>query len=370
MDRRRRLGFSYFNSRPSARGDHALTEHEGLFFISIHAPPRGATIPNCATRTFAEYFNSRPSARGDVALAHVFHSRNISIHAPPRGATLRSALSSRAPSNFNSRPSARGDFGFGAQRIHRMLFQFTPLREGRLCDSLRASSKHSFQFTPLREGRRARRDRTQHRRQISIHAPPRGATASTRFLNSWGSNFNSRPSARGDYFGKSTRGFPPYFNSRPSARGDADMIEDGLMPDISIHAPPRGATEWGIVCGKYSDISIHAPPRGATKSRTATSFQREFQFTPLREGRHINEDAEKSLIDFNSRPSARGDSRKRYRSAPRSISIHAPPRGATPQIISVEADKTFQFTPLREGRQQKICNFCKSFVQPLQISMA
>ena len=36
-----------------------------------------------------------------------------------------------------------------------------------------------------------------------------------------------------------------------------------------------------------------------------------FQFTPLREGRHINEDAEKSLIDFNSRPSARGDSRKR-----------------------------------------------------------
>ena len=30
----------------------------------------------------------------------------------------------------------------------------------------------------------------------------------------------------------------------------------------------------------------------------------------------------------------------------------------------------FQFTPLREGRRQKICNFCKSFVQPLQISMA
>ena len=188
--------------------------------ISIHAPPRGATIPNCATRTFAEYFNSRPSARGDVALAHVFHSRNISIHAPPRGATLRSALSSRAPSNFNSRPSARGDFGFGAQRIHRMLFQFTPLREGRLCDSLRASSKHSFQFTPLREGRRARRDRTQHRRQISIHAPPRGATSAPRSHATPPTNFNSRPSARGD-----ERGHPPaeeaqHFNSRPSARGD------------------------------------------------------------------------------------------------------------------------------------------------------
>ena len=58
----------------------------------------------------------------------------------------------------------------------------------------------------------------------------------------------------------------------------------------------------------------------------------------------------KSVRDyFNSRPSARGDSLLRY---------------SQPPLV------TFQFTPLREGRLQKICNFCKSFVQPLQISMA
>ena len=233
--------------------------------ISIHAPPRGATIPNCATRTFAEYFNSRPSARGDVALAHVFHSRNISIHAPPRGATLRSALSSRAPSNFNSRPSARGDFGFGAQRIHRMLFQFTPLREGRLCDSLRASSKHSFQFTPLREGRRARRDRTQHRRQISIHAPPRGATN--------------------------------------------EVIRQRKKRNISIHAPPRGATTLpaaGILNRRHFNSRPSARGDG-TVSKSALCVIR-FQFTPLREGRLPRMLSEgEAGENFNSRPSARGD---------------------------------------------------------------
>lgn len=38
--------------------------------------------------------------------------------------------------------------------------------------------------------------------------------------------------------------------------------------------------------------------------------------------------------------------------------------------LDVLSPRRFQFTPLREGRRQKICNFCKSFVQPLQISMA
>ena len=34
------------------------------------------------------------------------------------------------------------------------------------------------------------------------------------------------------------------------------------------------------------------------------------------------------------------------------ISIHAPPRGATPETFEVPyAARQFQFTPLREGRQ-------------------
>ena len=55
--------------------------------ISIHAPPRGATTFRPTARASSTYFNSRPSARGDIAVVVdkiLFH---ISIHAPPRGAT-------------------------------------------------------------------------------------------------------------------------------------------------------------------------------------------------------------------------------------------------------------------------------------------
>ena len=162
-----------------------------------------------------------------------------------------------------------------------------------------------FQFTPLREGR--------------LHGVRR-----ERF--------------RGDYF-----------NSRPSARGDPRVRRDSEDFAISIHAPPRGATKCQLyVCqhiyfnsrpsargdqslpnhvGRAGHISIHAPPRGATSLPRIRTVWKPFQFTPLREGR---------------RPCRRVGRRCRL----------------------------FQFTPLREGRQQKICNFCKSFVQPLQISMA
>ena len=138
-----------------------------------------------------------------------------------------------------------------------------------------------------------------------------------------------------------------YFNSRPSARGDAIDILDCIpnlfqftplregrrrgrfrrirLQAISIHAPPRGATGGQMMTLGSLFISIHAPPRGAT--RTAC--------------------ARRQCCYFNSRPSARGDGHP-----------------AHPPLASA----LFQFPPLREGRQQKICNFCKSFVQPSQIT--
>ena len=101
------------------------------------------------------------------------------------------------------------------------------------------------------------------------------------------------------------------FNSRPSARGDdiAPAGRAGIV--ISIHAPPRGATE--LLPNdrvKRISISIHAPPRGATPVMADFhSFDSRFQFTPLREGR---------------RRSCAGRSKQ--------MSL-------------------FQFTPLREGRR-------------------
>ena len=167
------------------------------------------------------------------------------------------------------------------------LFQFTPLREGRpACLTLAALPSH-FNSRPS-----ARGDWWQGRhRSIPV------------------GDFNSRPSARGDIMYSVLSTATQNFNSRPSARGD---YLDGLCISncncISIHAPPRGATNFYKEAFDSLIISIHAPPRGATRCRGRTP---------------------------------RAD-----------ISIHAPPRGATlTSGASFKDMKKFQFTPLREGRR-------------------
>ena len=229
-----------------------------------------------------------------------------------------------------------------------------------------------FQFTPLREGRHHKRliVRAPH---ISIHAPPRGATQVA----------ETRAKVRQN------------FNSRPSARGDGEVVPGiKIIPRISIHAPPRGATLLRDCSAQSDEISIHAPPRGATRgfARTYRAY-RIFQFTPLREGRHCVQVRAVRHEDISIHAPPRGATTSGELAVwVDKISIHAPPRGATrcnragyrrsyfnsrpsargDRNIDIQCTRKllFQFTPLREGRRQKICNFCKSFVQPLQISMA
>ena len=189
---------------------------------------------------------------------------------------------------------------------------------------------------------------------ISIHAPPRGATAKRAgaFIHA-GRDFNSRPSARGDQvYGYNDLQNPSisihapprgatqricrrtrccsYFNSRPSARGDKPAESKYNTLWISIHAPPRGATpkEGKEMSGFV--ISIHAPPRGATETADNNAEIAKFQFTPLREGRR------------RSHPLPREN---------RTIFQFTPLReGRLIQYKIVFAKCRFQFTPLREGR--------------------
>ena len=82
-------------------------------------------------------------------------ARIISIHAPPRGATSTADGHFYHYIYFNSRPSARGDARCAGTAARPTIFQFTPLREGR-----REIDSHEADHF-----------------RISIHAPPRGATA-------------------------------------------------------------------------------------------------------------------------------------------------------------------------------------------------
>ena len=125
--------------------------------------------------------------------------RPVSIHAPSRGATIADGTTADAAACFNPRPFARGDATAAAAGGKELLFQSTPLREGRPADAAHA------------EGAAL----------VSIHAPSRGATtsASTNGASSGG------------------------FNPRPFARGDLTIVEGEYIQQVSIHAPSRGATE-------------------------------------------------------------------------------------------------------------------------------
>ena len=186
-----------FNSRPSARGDPTEITRRRKSTLFQFTPLREGRRITRHGYTAVFNFNSRPSARGDSPPADFFVGQKY----------------------FNSRPSARGDAPVPIRAAGCLLFQFTPLREGRLVPSF-AVNCHKFQFTPLREGRRL---------QI----------LSTRKM----AYFNSRPSARGDgmlrtiFASTSAFQFTPLREGRPASKSYVRCCDN-----ISIHAPPRGAT--------------------------------------------------------------------------------------------------------------------------------
>ena len=147
-------------------------------------------------------------------------------------------------------------------------------------------SSVTFQFTPLREGRLAWMGEEALENLISIHAPPRGATALSEKAGI-SKTFQFTPLREGRRW-------------RPRSRSQADRI--------SIHAPPRGATSAGITARLSTRFQFTPLREGRRIARFCCEKLKEFQFTPLREGRH---------------------EQRRTRAATTTISIHAPPRGAT-----------------------------------------
>ena len=77
-----------FQFTPLREGRPISCAEKPRMFISIHAPPRGATSAPDIIIIIIQHFNSRPSARGDEAQRpRIVSVEAISIHAPPRGAT-------------------------------------------------------------------------------------------------------------------------------------------------------------------------------------------------------------------------------------------------------------------------------------------
>ena len=301
------------------------------------------------------------------------------------------------PHYFNSRPSARGDRGALRAWARAYSFQFTPLREGRpgvfeptACGashfnsrpsargdasrSSRTSTRAYFNSRPSARGDEMSQQTTANVYNISIHAPPRGATRVLAVSATCSINFNSRPSARGD--GKrAEHGRRQDISIHAPPRGATTArIPVSSTSSISIHAPPRGATGQPFEPHSHEHISIHAPPRGATTEVDLSDMSEEISIHAPPRGATGSADRQgRALCHFNSRPSARGDIAARSDFGLYFISIHAPPRGATVlldqtvklNLISIHAPPRgatrpsrtaprtarFQFTPLREGRR-------------------
>ena len=187
------------------------------------------------------------------------------------------------------------------------LFQFPLLREGRRGKSCTTSSFLRFQFTLLREGRL---DDVMNALKPIL--------------------FQFTPLREGRHVSDEGVRVHFYFNSRPSARGDSCTSISSVLFTISIHAPPRGATR-----------------RGANRHRGASNFNSR----PSARGDWTTMNSTLSAKYFNSRPSARGDLPIPVAAIQnQTISIHAPPRGATSRSSASGRCRIFQFTPLREGR--------------------
>ena len=190
-------------------------------------------------------FNSRPCERGDFNLFDLILVHfAISIHAPARGATGK--LMKKSPSST--------------------IFQFTPLREGRLQNPPAVSQMQYFNSRPCERGDVHKYGKAIVQR-ISIHAPARGAT----------------DDRKGCCIADTISIHAP-------ARGATEMEESQRMLErISIHAPARGAT-WGTLSRQCSaPISIHAPARGATcADQLIQLLIQNFNSRPCERGDHIH----------------------------------------------------------------------------------
>ena len=164
-------------------------------------------------------------------------------------------------------------------------------------------------------------------------------------------NFNSRPSARGD---QTTSGLrtAEIFQFTPLREGRRLQVEQNSLNTLFQFTPLR---EGRLVCTALHPlpplISIHAPPRGATEFCVIRATDKSvFQFTPLREGRRRDRCSARAAGIFQFTPLREGrPAQSAFWSLLITISIHAPPRGATFQSAHQPTSAYFNSRPSARG---------------------
>ena len=191
---------------------------------------------------YSEFQSTHPRGVRPGTYDSVHNDHNISIHAPTWGATRRQggcasvgAISIHAPT-----------WGATARRpfvvVDESLFQSThPRGVRRVTLTVRVAPK-TFQSTHPRGVRRR----------------------SAMWVWIWRQNFNPRTHVGCDLANYRRFYDNVHFNPRTHVGCDQKVSEPSIIQIISIHAPPWGATIWGLGRESNPPISIHAPTWGAT----------------------------------------------------------------------------------------------------------
>ena len=210
-----------FDPRPHARGDSILgSKVTCLFSFDPRPHARGDA---CVMRrpTLPRLFRSTPPREGrHHDIKDLRRMEGVSIHAPTRGATLFASVPAYPVTGFDPRPHARGDRPrlwplprrqcFDPRphargdppgppiRHRREGFDPRPHARGGLVLRMLQNGMEEFDPRPHARGDHHHPPSHLHRRNVSIHAPTRGATSRTCSITSRTTSFRSRPHARGD----------------------------------------------------------------------------------------------------------------------------------------------------------------------------
>ena len=213
--------------------------------------------------------------------------------------------------------------------------------------------------------------------EVSIHAPTRGATSCASCKGAAVGKFQStrprgaRPALRSNLFLQ--RGFQ---STRPRGARPPSIFDRARPLAVSIHAPTRGATLTAGLAVMFvikfqstrprgarpqgrgahlraHPVSIHAPTRGATYLPSATPVpMRAFQSTRPRGARPAAGFSAGSAgaVFQSTRPRGARPTQGLRPLLHRSVSIHAPTRGATAWHSRPSAPRLFQSTRPRGAR--------------------
>ena len=144
---------SAFQFTPLREGRRCIFAQTKMSFLFQFTPLREGRRCIFAQTKMSFLFQFTPLREGRRCRCSVCQRPpSISIHAPPRGATCWKRKPTSTARNFNSRPSARGDASRADLSADGILFQFTPLREGRLLRGKYAQGVHNFNSRPSARG--------------------------------------------------------------------------------------------------------------------------------------------------------------------------------------------------------------------------